>query len=768
MARRRSRLLTATLVLLGAVGAGAPAGAVGPAPDDGAVVAGLIVRYAAGVSPGTATEIVDQVAATTDTVDPESIEPGRSIGFGLQTVELDAPVSIEAAEQLADALVASPHVLWAGPDIAVQSFGTQIDPPWNLDRIDQRSPGADGVYGYRFTGAGVRVYVVDSGVRSDHEQFGGRVVAGYSATVPGGDGRTDPNGHGTHVAGTVAGSTYGVAKEATIVPVQVLGANGVGTASAVIAGLDWIVDTHPAGTPGVVNLSFGADLDRLESDSGEAIDAAVRAVVAAGLTVVVAAGNGDSITGAPKSACRFTPARVGEAITVAASNLSGGRDVPAWFTNFGPCTDLFAPGVEIVSAGRASRTATETLRGTSMAAPHVAGAAAQLLQGSPTLSPTQVWAALAAQSTVLEISSRSDDPDLMLFTEGASFPDIPIVGAPTVSGVARVGSTLTAQAGTWGPPPVVLSYAWLRDGIAIDGAVGASYVPGADDVGRRLSVAVTASKAGFTSVTRTSGPTSPVAALRFAAAPTPSVSGSPSVGSTLTVRPGTWRPVGPSLAYEWRRNGVPIPDATGPFYVVGPADRSARLSVRVTASQPGYVTTVRTSASTSPVVVATRVARDGTWRVGAQVAVDTYITATATARCTWERRGTGTSSSTPLLGDDRGSGQRIVTVGAGDAVLRTTGCGRWFRLADIAPSPRATIPRGGVYSVIHHIVPGTYRASTSGGRSCYWARLSGFGGTASEVIESASTQVARPVVVIDASTVGFEATAGCGSWTRIG
>jgi hypothetical protein len=192
------------------------------------------------------------------------------------------------------------------------------------------------------------------------------------------------------------------------------------------------------------------------------------------------------------------------------------------------------------------------------------------------------------------------------------------------------------------------------------------------------------------------------------------------------------------------------------------------LSVRVTASQPGYVTTVRTSASTSPVVVATRVARDGTWRVGAQVAVDTYITATATARCTWERRGTGTSSSTPLLGDDRGSGQRIVTVGAGDAVLRTTGCGRWFRLADIAPSPRATIPRGGVYSVIHHIVPGTYRASTSGGRSCYWARLSGFGGTASEVIESASTQVARPVVVIDASTVGFEATAGCGSWTRIG
>ena len=758
-------------MVLGSAVAGAPvtaATAAAPLVEDGSSVEGLIIRYAPGVSPVAATELVDQAAASTDTVDPESIEPGRPIGFGLQTVELDGPVSVDEAEQLADALVASPLVEWAGPDIAVQTFGVQVDPPWNLDRIDQRAPGADGLYGYRFTGAGVRVYVVDSGVRADHEQFGARVVAGFSATVPGGDGRTDPNGHGTHVAGTVAGSTYGVAKEATIVPVQVLGADGFGTASAVIAGLDWIVDTHPDGVPGVVNLSFGADLDRTSSASGDAIDAAVRSVIAAGLTVVVAAGNGDRITGAPKDACRFTPARVGEAITVAASSLSGGLDVPASFSNFGPCTDIFAPGVEIVSAGRSSRTASETQRGTSMAAPHVAGAAAQLLQGSPASSPAEVWSALAAQSTVIEIGSRSGDPDLMLFTESQVVADIPIVGTPSVTGVARVGSTLTAQPGVWGPAPVSLSYSWLRDGSPIDAATGASYVPGADDVGRRISVAVTASKTGFNPVTRTSGQTSPVAALRFASAPTPNVSGSAIVGSTLTARPGTWRPAGPTLAYTWLRNGAPIPDATGPVYVVGPADRGARLSVRVTASQPGYVTTSRTSATTGPVVVATRVARDGTWRVGAQVAVDTYITATAAAQCTWERRGPGAPPPSPLLGDDRGSGQRIVTVGAGDAVLRTTGCGRWLRLADIAPSPRPSIPRGGVYSVTHHIVPGTYRASTPGGRSCYWARLSGFGGAASDVIESASTRAARPVVVIDASTVGFEATAGCGSWTRIG
>ncbi len=927
--------------------------AAAPEPSDGPVVEGLIVRYAPGVSAATAEAVVDQVAEAAEVVEPGSVDPGQAIGFGLQTLELDGPVPIEAAAELADALEASPLVLSAEPDIPVQAFDIQVDPPWNLDRIDQRSPSPNGSYRYQQTGAGVRVYVVDSGVRADHQQFGGRVVAGFSATVVGGDGRTDPHGHGTHVAGTVAGSTYGVAKQATVVPVQVLGATGGGTASAVVAGLGWIVDTHPDGAPGVVNLSFGADLDYFPSGSGDAIDTAVRAVLDAGLTVVIAAGNGDTYTGAPKDACGFTPARVTEAITVAASRTTGNLDLPAAFTNFGPCTDIFAPGVNVLSAGRISTTATTYLSGTSMAAPHVAGVAAQLLQTTPTMTPAQVWEAIEARATTVEISDRADDPDLMVYTEGssapaapsavaasvgdgsivvtwtapsddggspvagytarawdtsaggavvsscspegaattctveglvngttyhldvvagndvgtspasaprvASRPGIPVIGTPTVAGTARYGATLTALPGTWGPAPVSVSFSWLRDGAPIEGATSATYVAGVGDVGHRLSVAVTASKPGFGSLTRTSaqtaavvglsfssapwpvvrgtarygstltasigtwGPapvstsitwlrngvpvagaagttyvlglddigarmsvavsgsrpgyttvsrtssrTAAVAALRFAAAPTPRLVGSTTVGSTLTIQAGAWGPGSPTLSYSWLRNGVPVAGATGPTYVVAPGDRGARLSARVVATQLGYASSSRTSWATSPVTVAARVARDGAWTVGAQVAVDSYITATATALCTWERRGSEGAPPGALLADDRGSGQRIVTVGADDAVLQTSGCGRWYRLADIAPSPRTTIPGGGVYSVAHHIVPGTYRASTPGGRSCYWARLSGFGGAPSDVLESAVTTAARPVVVIDPSTTGFEATAGCGTWTRIG
>lgn len=941
-------------MLLGVVAGASPVSVeASPAPVEGPLVEALIVRYAPGVSTATAAALVDQAAVATAVVDPATVDVGEQIGFGLQTVELDGPLSAGAAADLADQLAASPFVVSAEPDIPVQAFDVQVDPPWNLDRIDQRSPTINRSYRYQHTGAGVRVYVVDSGVRADHQQFTGRVVAGFSATVVGGDGRTDPHGHGTHVAGTVAGATYGVAKQAVIVPVQVLGATGGGTASAVIAGLDWIVDTHPAGTPGVVNLSFGADLDYFPLGSGDAIDTAVRAVRDAGLTVVIAAGNGDAFSGTPKDACGFSPARVTEAITVAASRTTGSRDLPASFTNFGPCTDIFAPGVNIVSAGRASTTAFANLSGTSMAAPHVAGVAAQLLQVSPSLTPDQVWAAIAAQATVVEISSRDDDPDLMVYTEGssapvapsglltspgdgalavswtaptedggspvtgyvarawdaavggsavaqcvpdgtattctleglvngttyhvdvvagnevgaslasaprvASRPGIPIVGTPSVSGVARFGSTLTASAGTWGPAPVNVTYVWLRNGAPIGGATSSTYVPGVDDVGQRISVAVTVTKAGFGSLSRTSAQTVPVAGLTFAsapwpvvrgtarygatltvtvgawgpapvttsiawlrngvpiagatgtsyvlglddigarmsvavtgsrpgyttlsrtsartstvsalgftAAPMPRLGGSAIVGSTLTASIGVWAPGSPTLGFTWYRNGAPIAGATAATYVVAPADRGARLWVRVTASQPGYATTSRTSWATSPVLVATRVARDGTWSVGAQVAVDTYITGASTALCTWERRSGEGVPPGSLVADDRGSGQRIVTVGADDAVLRTTGCGRWFRLADIAPAPRTTIPAGGVFSVAHHIVPGTYRASTAGGRSCYWARLSGFGGADTDVLESAVTTAARPVVVIDASTTGFEATAGCGSWARIG
>ncbi len=283
-----------------------------------------------------------------------------------------------------EAIKRNPNVSYVEADQEVSTIATETALSWGLDRIDQASLPLSSTYSYTQTGAGVKAYIIDTGIKLDHKDFTGRVVKGIDVIN---NTFKDGNGHGTHVSGTVGGTMYGVAKKVTLVAVRVLNNQGSGTTSGVVAGIDWVVKNHTTELA-VANMSLGGGVSTT-------LDAAVQKAVADGIVFCVAAGNSTA------DASTSSPARVAEAITVAASDKN---DVFAYYSNYGSIVDIIAPGTNITSDWITSTTATNTISGTSMATPHVTGAAALYLSANSSATPSQVQDAIKTSSTLNKIS----------------------------------------------------------------------------------------------------------------------------------------------------------------------------------------------------------------------------------------------------------------------------------------------------------------------------------------------------------------------------
>ncbi|MDR7309649.1 subtilisin family serine protease [Nocardioides luteus] len=434
--QRLGALAAATVTAVGAattiLAMSGPAGAAdGPAPLIGAEKSTAIDNSYIVVMKG------NGAAAKANAADARALakKKGGSVKYAYDKAVTGFSATLDA--EALDALRKDPDVAYVEANQVVKASGDQANPTWGLNRIDQRNLPLNSNYHYDYTGSGVKAYIIDTGIRSAHSEFGGRVTSGYTAI---GSSTEDENGHGTHVAGTVGGSTYGVAKSVTLVPVRVLDASGSGTTAGVIAGVNWVTSNHTSG-PAVANMSLGGGVS-------STLDSAVSSSIADGVTYAVAAGNDYGA-----NACNGSPSRVSGALTVGSTTSSDARSD---FSNIGSCVDLFAPGSSITSAWHTSNTATNTISGTSMATPHVAGVAALYLQAHPTASPSSVSSAIVSNATTGVVGSPgSGSPNRLLYSlwSGGTDPD---PTDPPTTGNLLVNPGFESGATGWSSSPGVI------------------------------------------------------------------------------------------------------------------------------------------------------------------------------------------------------------------------------------------------------------------------------------------------------------------------
>ncbi|HEU0013953.1 MAG TPA: S8 family peptidase [Longimicrobium sp.] len=345
-----------------------------------------------------------------------------------------------------NALQNHPSVKWIEQDQIVTVSTTQTGATWGLDRIDQRDLPLNSTYNYTPTGAGVRAYIIDTGINTGHSNFGGRASIAWDGI---GDGNNDCNGHGTHVAGTVGSTTYGVAKGVTLIGVRVFGCGNTGSNSTIVAGINWVAAN--AVKPAVANMSLGGP-------ASSTTDAAVNGLINAGVIAVVAAGNEN------QNACNVSPARVAGAITVGSTTSTDARSS---FSNYGSCVDVFAPGSNILSTWIGSTSATNTISGTSMASPHVAGVAALYLQGNTSATQSVVSSAITTTATAGKVTSAgTGSPNLLLYSllSGGGGTPPPPTGTTYTGSLSGAGDYDVQPNGTYYQSTVSGTHKGILDG----------------------------------------------------------------------------------------------------------------------------------------------------------------------------------------------------------------------------------------------------------------------------------------------------------------
>ena len=382
-----------------------------------ALAVGWMGATDAAATPASDSPAARHIVVLRDGTDSDAVarDHGRRHGAQVERVYRSALKGYAAVlnDKAAAAIASDPRVDFVELDQEVTvhtTQGTAEGLTWGLDRIDERTLPLDNGFTYTADGTGVTAYILDTGIQYNHSEFGTPTRAVKGADFASGSKGTggDCDGHGTHVAGTVGGKTYGVAKNVKLVSVRVLDCRGSGSYSGIISGIDWVTANHAPRS--VANMSLGGG-------ASAALDAAVTNSINSGVTYVVAAGNGDR-RGVAQDACNSSPARTPGAITIGATDTT---DTKSTWSNYGTCVDFFAPGVGILSAGysKTSTTATATMSGTSMASPHVAGVVALYLStpAGQTATPTQVQSAMVLSTNVVK-SAGLGSPAHLLFTNG--------------------------------------------------------------------------------------------------------------------------------------------------------------------------------------------------------------------------------------------------------------------------------------------------------------------------------------------------------------